>query len=309
MRFDRESWRKLYVVESAQHRLLPILTRGIRDYLLRLASDDGTLLPETDDPKRDLVKLLNADPSEKKAIGAAYDQLIKIGYLSLESRRLWITKFAEAQAARSPGAKRQADYKSRQRERVETLQGLGTGNVSGDSQASVTGDAQSDATVTSQIDETRRDETTIPQPPAVAPEVEALGLRAEKVLQNPYDGEWEQPSKWPETLAVGESWSFGMQLRLRDNVNGDSDLRAILEAFRDRIPVPSLVTAGRRAKAERERGEGPFAKMQRPGPAAFTAAILRRLLADDEVTGVRLRQSGEVIDVSGMNIKLGAEGL
>jgi 5-methylcytosine-specific restriction endonuclease McrA len=111
MKFERESWRKLYVAESAQHRLLPIFTRGLRDYLLRLASDDGTLLPETEDAERDLVRLLNAEPSERKLIQAAYKQLLKIGYLSTANGRVWITKFEEAQEARSPEARRQAAWR------------------------------------------------------------------------------------------------------------------------------------------------------------------------------------------------------
>ena len=38
MRFERESWRKLYVNESIQHRLMPVLSRGLRDYITRLVS-------------------------------------------------------------------------------------------------------------------------------------------------------------------------------------------------------------------------------------------------------------------------------
>jgi glycine oxidase len=57
MRFDRESWRKLYVAESVQHRMLPLFTRGLRDYLLRHAEDDGTILRDSVDHAGDLARL------------------------------------------------------------------------------------------------------------------------------------------------------------------------------------------------------------------------------------------------------------
>jgi hypothetical protein len=292
MKFERESWRKLYVVESAQHRLLPVFTRGLRDYLLRLASDDGTLLVETENAERDLLRLLNAEPAERKAITAAYAQLLKIGYLTFESKRLWITKFAEAQAARSPGAARQAEYK--RRERAKTGDGGASPPASPATSPSSSPDASpqaspqaspGDAPVTSQRDETRRDETTNPQPPAAA----ALAERAKKVLLNPFAGDFENPAGWPETIAVAEAWSFGMALRLRNDVTRDTDLKAILQAFADGYPLEELIEAGSKAQRDRERGEGYFATLNRPGPAAFTAPVLRRLLANDEVTGVRTR--------------------
>jgi hypothetical protein len=293
MRFDRETWRKLYVVESAQHRLLPVFTRGLRDYLLRLASEDGSLLVESEDPRRDFLRLLNADPGERKQILAAFDQLLRIGYLSLDGGRLWITRFVDAQAARSPGAKRQEAYKRKKQEERSASPEPSAGDASGDAPGSVSGDASGDASVTSQIDETRRDETTYPRPPAASAETELLAVRAAKILLNPLDGDWDQPSKWPETIAVAEAWGFGMTIRLRNNVNGDADLRAILEAFRDKYPLSDLIEAGNRARRERERGDGFFAAMKRPGPAAFTAAVLRRLLADDEISGVTLRKGGD----------------
>ncbi len=149
MRFDRESWRKLYVAESAEHRLLPALTRGLRDYLLRLASDDGTILSSTKDPKGDLVRLLNAARAERGTICKAYEDLIRIGYLSYENERLWVTKFRDAQTARTPGAKRQAEFKERHRK---------PSSVTSPDALPVT--LPGDAPQTLQIDETRRDETT-----------------------------------------------------------------------------------------------------------------------------------------------------
>lgn len=103
------------------------------------------------------------------------------------------------------------------------------------------------------------------------PVVVALAERARKVLENPHDGHWRKPSKWPEVLAVCEAWSFGMVSKLRDF--GDSDLTAILQAFADGYTVEQLVEAGRLAQSSPY-----FAKLERPGPASFTAPVLRRLL-------------------------------
>jgi 5-methylcytosine-specific restriction endonuclease McrA len=113
VRFDRESWRKLYVAESVEHRLLPLFTRGLRDYLIRHAEQDGTLLPRTSSPAADLGRVLNVNPKERKQLVEAVDELLRIGFLSWDSDcRLWITRFEEAQDARSPGAIRQERWRA-----------------------------------------------------------------------------------------------------------------------------------------------------------------------------------------------------
>jgi hypothetical protein len=276
MRFDRESWRKLYIVESAEHRLLPMFTRGMRDYLLRLASDDGTILRNSSTPKADLQRLLNVEKQEKPLVDRGFDQLVAIGYLSVNRGRVWITRFAEAQEARSPGAKRQATYKANL-EAKKRLSESSPPPSPASVTTNVTGDAQGDAPVTSQIDETRRDETRR-EPPAPAVVVADLADRARKVLENPHDGQFAQPSKWPEVVAVCEAWAFGMPLKLRDHVSSDSDLRAILEAFRDGYTVEQLIEAGKLSLKSDY-----FKTLARPGPASFTAAVLRRLLAPERL--------------------------
>jgi hypothetical protein len=161
VKFERESWRKLYVAESAEHRLLSVFARGLRDYLLRLAGEDGTILAKTKAPKMDVARLLGVHPGEKKLFEAGFDSLLGVGYLSHEAERLWITKFIDAQTARSPGAKRQAEFKARHRS-----QSPSEPPVTLPEALPVT--SAGDAEETLQIDETRRDETTTPKPPAVA---------------------------------------------------------------------------------------------------------------------------------------------
>lgn len=268
MKFERESWRKLYVLESAEHRLLTVFTRGLRDYLLRLASDDGTLLSTTKDPKKDLFRLLNAEPAERQQIVKGYEDLLRIRYLSFESGRLWITRFEDAQAARSPGAKRQAKYKAKR----DAASARDAHEASPQTSPNASpGDAQDDAPVTSQRDETRRDETRTTKPPVVV----TLADRARRVLENPHDGQWQRPSQWPEVMAICEAWAFGMPMKLRDFVDSDSDLRAILDAIAaEEFTVEQLVSAGELAKKSEY-----FGRLDRPGPATFTPAVLRRLLS------------------------------
>ncbi len=131
MRFDQGSWRKLYVGESVTHRMLPLFSRGLRDYLLRHAEEDGTILHESDDHAADLARILLATNTERKQLASALDDLLRIGYLATNGKRLWIAKFVEAQATRTPGAKRQAEWRIRTAGEVDT----------GDGQESVTGDA------------------------------------------------------------------------------------------------------------------------------------------------------------------------
>jgi hypothetical protein len=162
VRFDRESWRKLYIAESLDQFAMPLFTRGLRDYLLRHAKEDGTILSSTEDAAGDLAGVLNAKQTERKMVEESVSRLLKCGYLSLAGGRLWITRFEEAQSARSPGAKRQAKHVAAKRARDTDV----TGDAPGDTQAAKA-DVIIASLLTSQTDETRRDETTTPKPPAV----------------------------------------------------------------------------------------------------------------------------------------------
>lgn len=116
MRFDRESWRKLYITESIEHRMMPVLARGLRDYLLRHAKQDGTLLAKTDSPADDLARGLGAHPDEFESVTGYITEWISNGFLVFSRGRLWIRNFEAAQASASPGAKRQKRYRERKRD-------------------------------------------------------------------------------------------------------------------------------------------------------------------------------------------------
>lgn len=100
-----------------------------------------------------------------------------------------------------------------------------------------------------------------------------VGELARKVLKNPFDGEYLQPSQWPEVRAVAVAWAFGATIRLGNSPKSDSDLRTILEALAAGNPVDDLVRAGAIAAQD-----GYFSEPKRRRPGAFTAAVIRRLL-------------------------------
>lgn len=124
MRFDRESWRKLYRDESVEHRLLPVLARGLRDYLIRHAKDDGTILTKTDDPGGDLARALGAHADEFDLVARYVGDWIRDGYLTHTKGKLAIKNFKVAQQSRTPEAERQRRF----REKKRAVEGV-TGNV------------------------------------------------------------------------------------------------------------------------------------------------------------------------------------
>lgn len=114
MNYETEPWYKLYIRESTEDKLLPVLNRGLRDFLLRFAKSrqNATILAKTENPGADLARALGAHPSETETFVAFVDSMLEDGYLTHRRGRLWITNFVSAQEARSPGAQRQARWRA-----------------------------------------------------------------------------------------------------------------------------------------------------------------------------------------------------
>lgn len=128
MKFERTPWRKLYVSESLEHRSLPLFARGLRDYLLRFAEDDGTLLRSCIDPASDLYRTLTVHASEAKLFRSAVRSLIDVGFLQLTSGTLRIVKFQAAQQAHTSSAERQANYRARKAAKSQGTDRLARGD-------------------------------------------------------------------------------------------------------------------------------------------------------------------------------------
>lgn len=165
MNYETEPWYKLYIRESTEDKVLPVLNRALRDFLLRFAKgrEDPTILGKTTNPGEDLARALGAHQTEACQLVEFVQSMLDDGFLSHRKGRLWITNFVRAQEARTPGARRQKAYrakhpKSRKGDAPET-------------DASVTPEPESDVTVASRVtlqerreekrrEETKRDETT-----------------------------------------------------------------------------------------------------------------------------------------------------
>lgn len=76
--WSRERWRKLYIREALEQRRWSVVTRGLRDYLIRLADDDGALIRDSDDPVEDLLVVLGTLANEVDLIRAAI-RLLRVG--------------------------------------------------------------------------------------------------------------------------------------------------------------------------------------------------------------------------------------
>lgn len=98
--WTREQWRKLYRRESLTSRLQPVLARGLRDYLLRDAEDDGTLVRGQADPLGALADALGTHPEERAQVLGYLKIWVQDGYLSVADGRAWVTNLAEAQERR-----------------------------------------------------------------------------------------------------------------------------------------------------------------------------------------------------------------
>jgi hypothetical protein len=84
MRFDRESWRRLYRHEPLEQRAWPLFTRAIRDHLVALAEDDGRLVRASGDSAAEsLASALMVHDSEREAALVAISMLLSAGVLAL----------------------------------------------------------------------------------------------------------------------------------------------------------------------------------------------------------------------------------
>ena len=95
--WGRERWRKFYTRESLDGRLLPLVRRALRDYLLRDAEDDGRLVRVGTDPVGALCRALGAHPEELDAVRGHYEFWMAEGYLQIRGGYLWIVNLPDAQ--------------------------------------------------------------------------------------------------------------------------------------------------------------------------------------------------------------------
>lgn len=156
-RFHLESWRKLYRTLPPSWLMLPLSARGLGDELIKYVDDTGVFALPAGEPMVDAVcRIMSAHRSERARVAKDLDALLDDGYLIRGESGLVIRNFVVAQG-RTPGAKRMADMRERNRASYHT--------------SDVTRGHNSDVTVTRTVtsrsdgsDTTRHDETRIPPP-------------------------------------------------------------------------------------------------------------------------------------------------
>jgi len=158
--WSKERWRKLYLREALEQRRWPLMARGLRDYLLRLADDDGALIRDADDPIGALLLALGAHDGEAELVVAAIELLLRDGFLLGDARSIFISNLPAAQSRNSstvsglasetvvaPSSRGSSTERVRRhRERLRQASGSepptlrsATGNVSGDSRTVTSG--------------------------------------------------------------------------------------------------------------------------------------------------------------------------
>ena len=96
--WPKERWRKLYLREAVEQRAWSVMTRGLRDYLIRVAEDDGALVRDAEDPLDALVRALGVHTGEADLVRASLRTLQRDGFLSEGSRSLFVANLPLAQA-------------------------------------------------------------------------------------------------------------------------------------------------------------------------------------------------------------------
>jgi hypothetical protein len=123
-----------------------------------------------------------------------------------------------------------------------------------------------------------------------------LAERARKILDNPFDGEFQQPARWPEVILAGKCLSRGLEIRFRNSVNSDTDLKTVLQIYADGYTAEQVEQLGKLANTSEY-----FQKKGTWGPAAFTIAVVRRLFGEPTQTVTKMQLPE--------GVKFGAEGL
>ncbi|MEO8902616.1 MAG: hypothetical protein ABI488_11470 [Polyangiaceae bacterium] len=100
--WSKERWRKLYLREALEQRVWSVMTRGLRDYLIRVAEDDGALIRDSADPVAALVAALGAHAEEAALVRAAIELLLCDGFLTGNARSLFVGRLPEAQSWERP---------------------------------------------------------------------------------------------------------------------------------------------------------------------------------------------------------------
>lgn len=161
MRWQIETWRKLYTAKPASWLALPVSARGLGRELLTYCDDKGRIPIGDEAPGPAVSRIISAHRHELKRVDADVADLLKDGYLIHDGEALIIRNFVPAQE-RSSSAERQHRYREKRRGAPP--------NPPGDRNALRNGDASHNGNGVTTSDAYRsdgsRDRSGSPQPPA-----------------------------------------------------------------------------------------------------------------------------------------------
>lgn len=98
--WSRERWRKQFLREPLQERMWPVMARGLRELLNKLAEEDGTLVSGASDPEASLVEALAPHSEERQLVRLAVSLLVRERFLESDETSIWIPDLPASQAAR-----------------------------------------------------------------------------------------------------------------------------------------------------------------------------------------------------------------
>jgi len=98
--WSRERWRKQYVREPLEERLWPVMARGLRELLNKLAEEDGMLVSGVSDPEAALVEALAPRSEERELVRLGVSLLVRERFLESDEDSIWIPELPVAQGAR-----------------------------------------------------------------------------------------------------------------------------------------------------------------------------------------------------------------
>jgi hypothetical protein len=98
--WSRERWRKQFVREPLEERLWPVMARGLRELLSKLAEEDGMLVSGVSDPVASLVEALAPRGEERDLVRLAVTLLVRERFLETDASSIWIPELPASQAAR-----------------------------------------------------------------------------------------------------------------------------------------------------------------------------------------------------------------
>lgn len=252
--YPREWWVRLYRRESNKDRAKPVLSRGLRDTLLRYAEPlgpDGKPRARSGELMRGksaehavelLVNSMGAHPSERDQVVEYLLDWIDDGYLTVRKQKRWhilcITNYCAAQTARSKAAERMRRMRARKK---QAKQKPGVGDVTRDATGDVTDappvrNASVSRGVRIRDRERDRERGSNIGPPDVTGDVtryasDAVCDLAADYLADPVavGGEHGQPHTWPPVVEVIAAGNAVYGRKHRPVNSGDRVVEVILE--------------------------------------------------------------------------------